>query len=658
MPLSYENTVLSRNPVLFIRMDETGGAVLHDTSSYATNGTIYLPTFGMASPVETDPSSLAMSGSVGKVLIADAPQADVRSALSIEVFGYAIGGSQISQLVTRTGQLGATAQGANLVAIDVSNVRFMLGIDDLPWEVGYAIPVFNRWYHIVGTRNGNVQRLYVNGTLVAQRTDLPTNDIQNRNNSPGWFFGSADNQNLWLSAGTDEAVIYGFALNATEVRENYEAAVNRLLSSATIQVRVQVTLDTDSPEPIDFPFAHNWTEPISGSERVITEHLSWKTHANRSEPDYEQRVNARPYGPRRSLEYAITPTNALAKAAFQRALARPAQTFRLPIWTDWTPLTAMANSTDTTLDCDTTLRDFEVGSYCTAFTDPYDVSTFQFFKITSRTDTQLGISPSVTTTITNGLIAPVRLACLPSEESQLESYVIDRETGSLTFEILDTQLSSRRVTTYTPSSTYQPNLSKPAVEVFSLDSARFNVLEQSQYAIRQRQLGTGNLTGNDYYRGIDTATASTIPMRVLLVSRETLSEFYGWLEARQGRQNPVWVPSKENDLTLVIQVSGTVLKIKAGYLFYNLHYGRRDVQVTFTDGTVANRRITNVVDNGDGTENITLGSLPAGTISKISWLRFCVAPDSFELRFHRDLTTQGNTIVECAWEFTELLTTP
>lgn len=658
MPLSYEDTVLSRGGLkLFHRMDESSGSVLHDASPFATHGEIYAPTFGLASPVETDPASLAMGGSVGKTLIADAPQSDVRDNFSIEVFGYLIPPTQVSHLVTRNGQVGLG--GGNWIAINPGGggVRFTLFIDGNDYELSHELSTYNRWYHIVGTRNGNVMRLYINGVLEESRTDLSTDDIDPQG-SPAWFFGSAGNQDLFLSVGTDEVSICSPALNATEVRENYEAAVNRLLSSATIQVRVQVLLDTDAPEPIDFAFAHNWTEPISGSERVITEHLSWRTHTNRSEPDYEQRINARPHGPRRALEYAITPTSAIARAAFQRTLWQPAQTFRLPIWTDWTPLTAPANASDTTLSCDTTLRDFEIGSYCTAFTDPYDPFSFQLFKITSRTDTQLGISPMVGTGIPDGMIAPVRLACLPNDEFQMESYVIDRETGTLRFEILDTELSTRRVTTYTPVSTYQPNVLKPAVEVFSLDSARFDILEETPYAIRQRQLGTGRLTGNDYYRGLDTATSSTIPMRVLMVSRETLSEFYGWLEARQGRQNPVWVSSRENDLTLITQVSGTVLRIKAGYAFYNLHYNRRDVQVVFSDGSVANRRITAVVDNGNSTENITVASLPAGTISKISWLRFCVAPDSFELRFHRDLSTSGGMVVECAWEFTELLTTP
>lgn len=656
MTLSYRDTVISKTPLAFFACDELSGTVMADSSGNGYDG-VYNPgtLLGQASPIETDSTTHAIRGS-GISTSAPLPL----NAFSFGGWGLHDGGTPHS-IIARSGQPGVGV-GSNFIAIDSGSIVARLTINDVVgqfYDLSYALPVVNRFYRALVTRNTNVMRLYVNGVLRAERTDLVTGPITH----PGvlassWMIGISGNNNVFSGAGTCMDDIYDYALTAADELEIYEAALLTLLSSATIKVRVQVLLDTDAPEPVNFAFAHNWTEPISGSERVITEHLSWRTHANRSEPDYQQRINARPHGPRRSLEYAITPTSALAKAAFQRTLWQPAQTFRLPIWTDWTPLTATADATDTTLDCDTTLRDFEIGSYCAISNDPYDPPTFQFFKIASRSDTQLGVSPSVTTTITDGFIAPVRLACLPNEESQLESYVIDRETGTLTFEVLDTELSSRRVTAYAPVSTYQPNLSKPAVEVFSLDSTRFDVLEQAPYTVRQRQLGTGLLTGNDYYRGLDTATSSTIPVRVLLVSRETLSEFYGWLEARQGRQNPVWVPSGENDLTFVAHLGGGSVKIRSGYAFYNLHYGRRDIQITYADGTVQNVRITAVVDNNDGTETLTLAASVGATITKISWLRFCVAPDSFELRFHRDITIPGNMIVECAWEFTELLTTP
>lgn len=659
----YSDLIASLNPVRYARCDEASAGVLHDSSTFAAHGTTESGAiFGLGSAVETDPASTSIGGPVGRLPAALGSEADLKGAFTWLYWIFYDAAFPSGMALCRRGQfsLSHSVQSGineNNIFAEVTLENGGIG-DDFPLTATTTL-TDQHWYMVAVTRNGNVFRLYVNSDLGQgnERTDLTTADVDYNVDGTDWFLGRSVNTSAFASTKLDEVALFDYALNATQIRQIYETAMLTLFSSATIRVRTQVLLDTDAPEPVDFPFAHNWTEPISGSERVITEHLSWKTHSNQSEPDYQQRINARPRGPRRALEYAITPTSALVKAALQRTLWQPAQVFKLPIWTDWMPLDAPVAPTDTTLTCDTTLRDFEIGSYCTIASDPYDPATYQSFTITSRTDSQLGISPAVGAAV-DGFVAPARLACLPAEESQAESYVVDLETASLTFEILDTELSSRRVTTYTPTSTYQPNGSKPAVEVFSLDSARFDILEQQQYAMRQRQLGTGNPTGNDYYRGLDTATTTTIPMRVLLTTREQLSSFFGWLNARQGKQNPVWVASNENDLTFHSHVGGTAIKIKSGYAFYNLHYSRRDIQVTFTNGTTQNARINSFVDNNDGTETLTLSVLSSGSVAKISWLRFCVAPDSFELRYHRDLTTAGNMIVECAWEFTELLTTP
>lgn len=673
---SYQAEVLTDTPILYYRLDQVGfgtdNETVPDLSGNGLDATLHFSgshaAWGHPSPIETDASSKEFWGYTNAGIYGFSGVSHIgkttESAIEIPGDSTVEGWLRPMDNIPVAGDflLFGKRSSFGIGLTFSSGTRFCAFLLDSAGTLFKAVDTSFLVTDYIGTsfyvraeRLGNALSLYVNRTL--RQTTTITSGLPTKTVGAGDFTIHPDSL-FYLNARYDEVAFYDYALGNTRGVVHYEAALNTLNSSATITVRVPVTLDTDAPEPVNFPFAHNWTEPISGSERVITEHLSWKTNSNRSQPDYEQRVNARPLGPRRSLEYAITPTTALAKAGFQRALWQPAEVYKLPIWTDWMPLTGAANATDTTLDCDTTLRDFEIGSGCAIASDPYDTTTFQWFTITSRSDTQLGISPAVTRQVPSGFVVPVRLACLPDEESQFESYVIDRETGALAFEILDTQLSTRRVTTYSPTSTYQPNVSKPAVEVFGLDSARFEVLEQSQFALRRRQSGTGLLTGNDYYRGVDTVTATTVPVRVVLVSRETLSGFYGWLEARQGRQNPVWIPSRESDLTLVVRLSNTTLKINSGYLFYNLHYGRRDIQITFSDGTVANRRITAVADNGDGTETITVATLPAGTITKLSWLRFCVAPDAFQLNFHRDLTTQGGMIVECAWEFTELLTTP
>lgn len=680
---SYEDTRLSFNPALYWRLDRVGpvadGDVIEDISGNGLDGELNLLVgtaggpgvspgdgvvpfkypYGQASPIETDASSWAFAGHNFNVF-ADTEQSRIFRATDslIEPSGdFTLDGWLTIPRADMANQSGPVRQKLfgkqDSCEIGVINLNLIGGwCFDTAGTLFYVVSstpfIIDRSYYVALVRLGNALALYVDAVLIATTTitsGLPTRDL-----GSDFFIHNA--QIAPADCAYDEVAFQLDALGGADIRVIHEAALATLHSSATINVHVRVTLDTDSVEPVDFPFTHNWTDPISGQERVITEHLNWKTLNNRSEPDYQQRIGARPYGPLRQLEYAITPTTPRARTALQRALWQPGQFYRLPIATDWVELAAQANPSDATLDCDTTLRDFEVGSYVTVWKDVYDPASSQTFRVTSVSDTQLGVSPVVATTFPVGSqLMPARLACLPDEESSFDSYAIDLESGALRFEILSTELSTRRVTPYVPVSTHE------SIEVFSLDSARFDILEQAQYRIQRRQLGTGLLTGNDYYRGVDTISPVTIPARVVIVSRETLSEFYGWLEARQGQRNPVWVASADNDLELVERLSNTSIKT-TGYADYNLHYGRRHIQLMYADGSVVNRKITGVVNNGNGTETLTVASLPSGAIVKISLLRLCVAPDSFELRFHRDLAVKGGMVVECAWEFSELLTTP
>lgn len=668
MSLDYQVAVLADTPILYYRLDQLGGGVdgesVPDLSGNGFDASLVFngsnPPWGYLSPIETDASSREFWGYTNPVVygFTGASHINRASDSAFEPSGDFTVEAWIRPMdnIPFAGTFGLTAKQDSGGILMLFNGAVRLGgfcFDSAGTlftvvDNSFAVPDYiGSSFHVVVERDGNALALYINGSL--RNTTTITSGLPTRSTSSPFYIHPGGS--FYLNDRFDEVAYYDYALGGARALVHYEAALAILNSSATITVRVPVTLDTDSIEPVEFPFTHNWADPISRAERVITETLTYRTHFNRSEPDYQQRVGARTHGPQRMVEIAVTPTTAIGRARLQQLLWQPAGVYRLPIDTDWTVLTAQANPSDMTLDCDTTMRDFETGSYVSVWANVQDVGTYQTFRITSVSDTQLGVTPAVGAAMPVGSpIMPARLACLPDESLDFDAYTVDRETASLKFEVLATELSTRRVTAYTPVSTYL------STEVFSLDSARFEILEQSPYQMLRRQLGTGTLTGNDYYRAVDTMSPVTVPVRVLLTTRAQISEFYGWLEARQGRLTPVWVPSNENDLQLVAKLSSTSLRT-IGYSTYNLHYGRRDIQLTYADGSVVNRRITASVANGNGTEDITVASVPAGTITKLSWLRRCVAPDTFELRFHRDFPSRG-MIVECAFNFTELLTTP
>lgn len=654
---SYEDTVNSFNPVAFYRLDELSGSVMTDSSGNAEHGTYYgTGTFGVASPIETDAASKAISGAVGTVSALTVP--DISNAFTWIAWGYH---SSISGrvLICRNKDSGfSSANVMQFIGHRTANVN--LADASSSWGLSYDIAADDApdaWVMVAVTRNTNVMRLYSHGLLVAERTDLPVGSLAPYiDDDDLWSFGRGVQSAAFTSMGTDEIALFDYALTAANLLEIYESALAVLPLRATVTVRVSVELDTDQVIPVDFPFAHNFANPVSGAETPITEILSYKTNVNQSEPDYQQRINAQPHHAQRTLEYMITPASANARARLHSALWIPGEVYKLPVWGDWMPLTAQATATDSSLSLDTTKRDYQVGSYVVICSNVRDPSTYQFFLITSVADGSLGITPNVVTTVPVGSpAAPARLACLPESSLSVESHLADRETGIFQFEVLSTELSTRRVTAYTPSATYK------SIEVFNLEKAKVEWLDPTSYQITRRQLGTGNPTGNDYQRAIDTGSPQTIPLRVLLTTRAALSEFYGWLDARQGKQNPVWVISNEDDFEVTARTASSLTVTNTNYkVRYDVHHGRRDIAILKTDGTYAYHRISAAVDNGNGTETLTVNATTPllAVISKVSFLKFCTAPDIFELTFHRDISIAGGMTVECSFVMTELLTSP
>lgn len=656
--MSYESEVLADNPVFYCRLDDgAGSTVMPDISPSASDGTYYSGTgFGLASPIQTDPSSRAIGTHIGFVRVED----ESLGTFTWEAWGLYTPSLVAAALITRGGQIGLSA--SNYIGINSNAAAAQVSVGGVSYDLTYGLGSNYGWYHIVVTRLTNVMRLYVNGYLRAERTDLGVGELTGWGVPPDVFtnpnqytyIGTGQTADVWASPGTDEAAIYITALTASRVLAHFEAALAVLPLSATIYVRFNVELDADAISPIEFPFTHNFANAISGEPNPLIEVISYKTNVNQSEPDYQQRVNAQPYHAERTLEYHVTSVG-VQRARLQAALWTPGDVYPLPIANDWGQLTAQATAGASILSLDTTLRDYEVGSYVGVWGNIFDASTYQQFQITSVADTELGITPDVANTIPIGSPAmPARLACLPEDDLRVESHLIDRETAVLQFEILSTELSSRRITAYTPVETYK------SIERFSLERAKVEWLDPAPYQIGRRMSATGTPTGNDYWRAIDTGSPQTVPIRVTLASRQAISEFYGWMDARQGKQNPVWVVSQDNDLNVLSRTGspGTITITKIGYASrYNVHSARRDLAILKPDGSYIFKRITAAVDNGDGTETLTLDGDPPlfADITKVSFLKLCTVPDRFELRYSRN---GSEFICECDFGLQELLTTP
>lgn len=654
--MSYSSTILADSPQGFWKLYELTGSQAADESGNARHATILTSSavtsipvvYGLGGPILTDSPTYGMSGGVARAPVASA--LNTTGAFSWEVWGYT-GNPTANTAVLLTRANSAAGIGGSCIRINGQTITGRVRLDSTGstnYEVSYGNTLpWNTWFHVVLTRNGNALLLYVNGYLRDQRTDLPGDTITLT--EANWGISAIptglNNAETW---GVSCAAIYNTQLSAARVLAHYEASQLVLPLRATITISLGVELNTDQIVPKDLGFAHNFSDTFGDSQVPIIEELSWKTNVNQSEPDYQQRVNAQPHGALRTLEYHLSPASGAARSRLHGCLYAPAQTYTLPIWSDMGVTTGTASSGTNTIPVDTTKRDYQVGSYVGACTDLQDPSTYQFFKISAVADAQLALESNIGTTIPSGSpVFPARLASISDDTLAVKSFAADHEDSIIRFEILETELSTRRITTYTPSTTYK------SIEVFSLESAKVHFLDSRPYDLTRRI----EAVGRDYQAGKDTGSPQTFPVRFLLTTRSALSDFYGWLDARQGKSQPLWVSSKERDLTITsIPGASITVSPKTGF---SLHHGRRDVEFAKTDGTFLRARVLSIVDNGS-TETWTFDQTPPALaqLTRASFLKYCtLAADTVQLR-HWKGGANGLIVSESTLSFRELLTSP
>lgn len=169
-----------------------------------------------------------------------------------------------------------------------------------------------------------------------------------------------------------------------------------------------------------------------------------------------------------------------------------------------------------------------------------------------------------------------------------------------------------------------------------------------------------SLTGSRHGAGAWASPVLQWPFVWYLPDRVTISAFVWWLAERRGRYAPCWVPTWRRDLTLraTAGVSDTDLTIEAvGYTANAFPLeSRRHIAAIVPGGgtiTVLPRRITAAVDNGDGTETLTIESAFGVTLDPKAILSFVVlcrlADDQVTIHwFHPGVAEAKTRLVELA----------
>jgi hypothetical protein len=113
-------------------------------------------------------------------------------------------------------EVGTGSNGTNRVAVTTSGVWNL--------ETNNNAVSTNTWQHIVYTRDGTTQKLYVNGVSQSLLTDNPQT-LSNTTNVR--LIGAFPTASQYFSGVIDEVRVYNRALSAAEVLEHYLSSKGR-----------------------------------------------------------------------------------------------------------------------------------------------------------------------------------------------------------------------------------------------------------------------------------------------------------------------------------------------------------------------------------------------------------------------------------------------
>lgn len=405
---------------------------------------------------------------------------------------------------------------------------------------------------------------------------------------------------------------------------------------------VTYTWDFDTDDvPVNFtgrrvvPFIlrHNWQAPIN-------EQVSFKTDVLQPLSGKEQRRGLRKI-PRRRIEMSYYTMSAAERSYLENLLygwhKRP---FLVPIWSDKTKLTSAITAGEITFFLDTTCKDFDIGGFIYLGDDALEIE--------SITDTSVTVSsPALNSYARGATVAPAK-PCVMESSLRLDritnhvdhinvAWLVDTATDSVNRRKAYTIPTYRGLEVYDRSNDYS--------QAISLDQDLREHIFDAEVGLRGRS-------------EIEEFPRRRYSFRNLM-TRSELGEFLEWFHLREGQLTPFWFNERTPAFTLVADVAFnavTMIVEDVGYTtLINTANPRQDIAIKIA-GTWYYRRITGAVDNGDGTETLTIDSqlgvdILAATNPLISYLK-CVrlAQDSVDLSYVTTDAVQGAT------SFIDLLT--
>lgn len=343
--------------------------------------------------------------------------------------------------------------------------------------------------------------------------------------------------------------------------------------------------------------------------------LGFRTDIIQSYTENEQRIQLRRI-PRLRQSYVA---RALAPADMARldtlAVGGQTQQWILPYWPHGSLLTAGAGPGASTLLCDTSDRDFVNGGLVVLWRDS---GTAESATITSLAAGQIGCT-LVNAWPVGTFVIPARLARW-ANDARARRIMRGGSDAALTFDF---------------EGLVDPGVATPAPALFTVgypDRFRQEPEDQQHRSVERFDSPTGAFA--DYARG--ASPLGRYKVALYLGSKADVNNLLTWYYGQKGALAPFYFPTRQPDLPLASPIGvadGTITITKIGYTAQLFPLAqRRQIGLAGVDGTITMRLVTASVDNGNGTETLTLDSAAGvavpidGTVCFVLYVRLSEDP--------------------------------
>ncbi len=639
--MSYQSTKIAQSPVLYYRLDQLGfgvnGETVPDLSGNSLDATLTFtgdqPAWGHASPIETDASSrefwhwtnAGIFGFGGVSRIARASDALMEPSpkdFTVGEWLRPMDNIPAAGIFTQ-----ADKQGTGGVILNFSGGTRIGGycFD----EDGTLFTVTDTSYlvtdhlgesvYIVVVRSGDALALYRDGVL--RNFSTVTSGLPTQFTSQPFRIGP--DTGFYTNSRHDEVEYHTRALSAAEILESYEAALNELLMRGESNIRTTAILNgTDEPDPVAYPFRHNWDKPV-------IERFRWRTSVFKP-TNGATGLRRQRSAPRRQVEYQHLLYSEKLRQEFE-ARSFGGRTALVQFEPDKVRLTSLSSGA-TSAAFDTTLRDFEINHRVLFYQDD---DTYEFATLTAVTDNGIEWDEPLSQSYTNVWIKPARVARLPTEQEIELQTDIYADTSTI-YEYLpeDEPLNPRRITPFTPTLFH---FSRECFDLAEWQGHDYSELPQIGFVSDRAELddGTGLVSAKQYRWGSEM----TQPYNMNLEGRETIAKYLGWIYARAGQSNPFWMPTFRNDLTALSRNADELTVRGHGYTnLYASANTRLDLAFVYFDNTTITRRIESAAPSG-ANDVLTLDST-VPTLTNLRYLSFLrrvmLSSDDLEIAWETD----------------------